>query len=145
SDESTQKVADVQNELINQRKKNALLEKQIGKSKIEQSSKSKGDGLPSRSKKQSGRASSVNVASSIRDSAVFGEMDEDDLPQNMNLDELVTTLEIQKDEIDSLKGTLKNTLKAKEEDLRMYSQMMEETKTVFLQALKQFKENDQGT
>lgn len=42
SDESTQKVADVQNELINQRKKNALLEKQIGKSKIEQSSKSKG-------------------------------------------------------------------------------------------------------
>ncbi|VDI17025.1 Hypothetical predicted protein, partial [Mytilus galloprovincialis] len=102
-------------------------------------------GLPSRSKKQSGRASSVNVASSIRDSAVFGEMDEDDLPQNMNLDELVTTLEIQKDEIDSLKGTLKNTLKAKEEDLRMYSQMMEETKTVFLQALKQFKENDQGT
>lgn len=145
SDESTQKVADVQNELINQRKKNALLEKQIGKSKIEQSSKCKGDGLPSRSKKQPGRASSVNVASSIRDSAVFGEMDEDDLPQNMNLEELVTTLEIQKDEIDSLKGTLKNTLKAKEEDLRMYSQMMEETKTVFLQALKQFKENDQGT
>ncbi|XP_052092263.1 coiled-coil domain-containing protein 13-like [Mytilus californianus] len=145
SDESTQKVADVQNELINQRKKNALLEKQIGKSKIEQSSKCKGDGLPSRSKKRPGRASSVNVASSIRDSAVFGEMDEDDLPQNMNLEELVTTLEIQKDEIDSLKGTLKNTLKAKEEDLRMYSQMMEETKTVFLQALKQFKENDQGT
>jgi hypothetical protein len=43
-------------------------------------------------------------------------------------------LEIQKDEIDSLKATLKNTLKAKEEDLRTYAQMMEETKMVFLQA-----------
>ena len=54
-------------------------------------------------------------------------------------------LEIQKDEIDSLKATLKNTLKAKEEDLRTYAQMMEETKTVFLQALKQFRENEQGS
>lgn len=145
SDESTEKWANVQNELLNQRKKNALLEKQIGKSKIEQS-KNK-DGLPTRSKKHTGRASSVNVTSSItaRDSLVFGDMEEDDLPQNMNLDELVTTLEIQKDEIDSLKATLKNTLKAKEEDLRTYAQMMEETKTVFLQALKQFRENEQGS
>jgi hypothetical protein len=42
SDESTEKWANVQNELLNQRKKNALLEKQIGKSKIEQS-KNKGE------------------------------------------------------------------------------------------------------
>ena len=54
-------------------------------------------------------------------------------------------LEIQKDEIDSLKATLKNTLKAKEEDLRTYAQMMEETKMIFLQALKQFRENEQGS
>lgn len=43
ADESTQKLADLQNELIVQRKKNAMLEKQIGKSKIEQANnKSKG-------------------------------------------------------------------------------------------------------
>jgi hypothetical protein len=40
---------------------------------------------------------------------------------------------------------LKNTLKAKEEDLRTYAQMMEETKMIFLQALKQFRENEQGS
>jgi hypothetical protein len=51
------------------------------------------DGLPTRGKKHTGRASSVNVTSSItaRDSLVFGDMEEDDLPQNMNLEELVTT------------------------------------------------------
>lgn len=50
------------------------------------------------------------------------------------------SLSIQKDENEALKAALQSTLKAKEEDLRMYTEMMEETKKVFLQALRQHKQ-----
>lgn len=50
-------------------------------------------------------------------------------------------LEIQKDENDALKEALNSTLKAKEEDLKFYQEMMEQTKKVFLQGLRQFRQN----
>ncbi|CAG5114967.1 unnamed protein product [Candidula unifasciata] len=54
--------------------------------------------------------------------------------------ELLARSEIQKDEIDSLKAALERTLKAKTEDMKVYSATLEETKKVFLQALRQLKE-----
>ncbi|BFZ06224.1 hypothetical protein BsWGS_09261 [Bradybaena similaris] len=53
--------------------------------------------------------------------------------------ELQTRLDIQRDEIDSLKAALERTLKAKNEDMKVYSTTLEETKRVFLQALRQLK------
>lgn len=50
-------------------------------------------------------------------------------------------LDIQKDENDALKEALNSTLKAKEEDLKFYQDMMEQTKKVFLQGLRQFRQN----
>ena len=58
---------------------------------------------------------------------------------------ILSSLEIQMDENEALKAALQSTLKAKEEDMRMFSEMMEETKHVFLQALRQYKQNAQGT
>ena len=55
------------------------------------------------------------------------------------------SLEIQKDENEALKAALQTTLKAKEEDMRMYSDTIEETKKVFLQALRQYKQTVHGT
>lgn len=49
-------------------------------------------------------------------------------------------LEIQKDENDALKEALNSTLKAKEEDLKYYQDMMEQTKKIFLQGLRQFRQ-----
>ena len=49
-------------------------------------------------------------------------------------------MEIQKDEIEALKAALQRTLQAKEEDLNLYSQTIDETKQVFLQALRQLKQ-----
>ena len=80
------------------------------------------------------------------------------------LEELETSLLIQKDENDALKCALKSTLEAKEEgrksldliffvkriflliiflnlkDLRLYVEMLESTKRVFLDGLKQYKQ-----
>ena len=50
------------------------------------------------------------------------------------------SLEIQRDENEALKMALQRTLRAKEEDLKLYNDIMEETKNVFLQGLKQYKQ-----
>ena len=57
----------------------------------------------------------------------------------------VFSLEIQRDENEALKTALQSTLKAKEEDLKMYSDTIDETKKVFLQALRQYKQTVQIT
>ena len=47
---------------------------------------------------------------------------------------------IQKDENAALKAALQSTLKAKEDDLKFYNQMLAETKTIFLQGLRQYRD-----
>ncbi|GCB83547.1 hypothetical protein scyTo_0024394, partial [Scyliorhinus torazame] len=49
-------------------------------------------------------------------------------------------LAIQLDENEALKTALQSTLKAKEEDLKLYYDTMGQVKQVFLQALRQHKE-----
>jgi len=58
-----------------------------------------------------------------------------------DVDELSTRLAIQTDENDALKEALRSTLKAKEEDLKFYQEMMDQTKKIFLQGLRQFRQN----
>lgn len=58
-----------------------------------------------------------------------------------DLEELSTRLAIQTDENDALKEALNSTLKAKEEDLKYYQEMMDQTKKIFLQGLRQFRQN----
>ena len=50
------------------------------------------------------------------------------------------SLLIQKDENEALKAALQSTLQAKEADLKLYNDMMEETKTIFLQGLRQYRD-----
>lgn len=58
---------------------------------------------------------------------------------------MFSRLEIQQDENESIKMALHSTLKSKEEDLKVYTDMMEETKQIFLQALRQSHQNGQPT
>ncbi|XP_068720551.1 coiled-coil domain-containing protein 13-like [Montipora capricornis] len=58
-----------------------------------------------------------------------------------DLEELSTRLAIQTDENDALKEALNSTLKAKEEDLKYYQEMIDQTKKIFLQGLRQFRQN----
>lgn len=50
------------------------------------------------------------------------------------------SLEIQRDENDALKAALQSTLQSKQEDNKLYHQMMEETKAVFLHSLRLFRQ-----
>jgi hypothetical protein len=58
---------------------------------------------------------------------------------------LCSSIEIQKDEIDALKAALQRTLQAKQDDLELYSRTIDETKQVFLQALRQLKQSKSQT
>ncbi|GFR81438.1 coiled-coil domain-containing protein 13 [Elysia marginata] len=59
---------------------------------------------------------------------------------NVEKEELLTKLEIQTDETAALKAALQRTIKAKDEDMKIYSSTLDQTKQVFLQALRQMKD-----
>jgi len=50
-------------------------------------------------------------------------------------------LDIQRDENEALKIALQTTLAAKEDDIRMYMDMMEEAKKVFIQGIQHVQRN----
>lgn len=131
-DESSNKIQDIQKELLEQRRKNALLEKQVAKANL---GTARSAGGMSARKKSNMTASVTNMPT----------MPEDDDVRNMSVEELVVNLEIQRDENEALKTALQTTLRSKEEDMKIYSDTIEETKKVFLQALRQYKQTVHGT
>ncbi|GFO30348.1 coiled-coil domain-containing protein 13 [Plakobranchus ocellatus] len=75
------------------------------------------------------------------------ESEHEEAADSIEKDELLTKLEIQLDEINALKAALQRTIKAKDEDMKVYSSTLDQTKQVFLQALRQMKDkqlSDQG-
>lgn len=118
-DEYNEKSLDMENKYNEQRRKLAHAEKQLERLKL----------VDSKNVNSAKKQTSANNFQSI---------------DNIKLDELETGLLIQKDENDALKAALKSTLEAKEEDLRLYCEMLESTKTVFLEGLKQYKNLTNG-
>lgn len=55
------------------------------------------------------------------------------------LAELEDALSLQKDENEALKAALESTLQAKEEDLKLYNEMIDQTKLIFIQGLRELK------
>lgn len=58
------------------------------------------------------------------------------VPHQTKISELQTLLSIQTDENQALKESLQSTLQAKNEDAALFHEMMEQTKTVFMDALR---------
>ncbi|KAH9519253.1 Coiled-coil domain-containing protein 13 [Bulinus truncatus] len=120
--EETHKISTLQAELQAQKRLTVDLEKKLGKLVLE--GKKKGNSRGGNSARDL-----INVEDS---------KDGSDL--NLDKSELQTRFEILRDENETLKATLKRTIQAKEEDLKIYSSTLDETKKLFLQALRQMKE-----
>lgn len=114
-EEMNEKSIENENKLNEQRRRCANLEKQNERLKLTESKSNSGSNSNNKPK---------STTSTI---------------DQYKLEELETSLLIQKDENDALKAALKSTLEAKEEDLRLYVEMLESTKRVFLDGLKQVK------
>merc|ERR1712190_318267 len=118
--EETQRLIEAQSEVQNQKRVAVELEKRLGRQSLDGQKK----------------GSSNRVRSTAREGG-DEDIDEDEV---MEKNELLTRLEIQKDENNSLKTALQRTLKAKNEDLKVYGSSLDETKKVFLEAFRQMKD-----
>ncbi|XP_031572730.1 coiled-coil domain-containing protein 13-like [Actinia tenebrosa] len=114
--EESSKCLDVTTKFQEQRRMNAHMEKQLG------------------------RVQSTTKIQNTAKNKVRGSSSQKFTDDSEELEETKTWLEIQKDENDDLKEALNSTLKAKEEDLKYYQDMMEQTKKIFLQGLRQFRQ-----
>ena len=70
-------------------------------------------------------------------------MDEEFGSSESAVEEVRTQLEIQRDENEALKAALQRTLRAKQDDLALYNQMIDDTKTIFLQGIRQYRQSKQ--
>ncbi|PVD35725.1 hypothetical protein C0Q70_02688 [Pomacea canaliculata] len=120
-------LAELQSELQAVRRQNVDLEKQLGRQQLD---------LTMKTGKKKGAGRTV-LTTDGEDS--IGESEPATGPRE--LQEILAMMEIQKDEIEALKAALQRTLQAKEEDLKLYSTTIEETKTVFLEALRHLKQS----
>lgn len=117
-EELNDKSMDNENKLNEQRRRSVNSEKQLEKLKLQENKSAAG-----KQKTQMTQPSNSSISL-----------------DHYKFEELETSLLIQKDENDALKAALKSTLEAKEEDLRLYVEMLESTKRVFLDGLKQYKQ-----
>ncbi|XP_029444185.1 coiled-coil domain-containing protein 13 isoform X1 [Rhinatrema bivittatum] len=132
--EGSEKLLEAEKKLQEERRKSVILEQQLEKNKID-------SGKNLTIQKSSARSRpGQHLTSSRYGSSVSEKKDLSEVPLESQIEEFKTRLSIQLDETESLKAALKSTLKTKEEDLKLYHQMMEQVKMIFLQALRQHKQ-----
>ncbi|XP_072110275.1 coiled-coil domain-containing protein 13 isoform X2 [Mobula birostris] len=135
--ESNDKVLEAEQKLQEQRRWSVTLEQQLGKAKLDVGRKHDVNKLANKNK-----TSLSNTASRLCGSGDLSPGKPSALSLEAQLEELNTRLAIQIDENEALKTGLHSTLKAKEEDLKLYHDMLSQVKQVFLQALRQHKEKN---
>nr|XP_008110444.1 PREDICTED: coiled-coil domain-containing protein 13 [Anolis carolinensis] len=147
-DDSTTKVWEAEKKFQEQQRKCSALEQQVEKLKTELG-KSTGSGKThSKSKAVTGPAvSATQLPSSTQQSWNMGDSKEtpstqlSEVPLESQIEELSTRLAIQMDENEGLKRALQATMKNKEDDFRVYQDTLGQVKEIFLQALKQQKQD----
>nr|XP_014353545.1 PREDICTED: coiled-coil domain-containing protein 13 isoform X2 [Latimeria chalumnae] len=138
-DTANEKSMEVEKRLQEERRRAVVLEQQLEKARLD--SRQIPDSLKVTNRNKSGPApdSSRLSLSDRRDHSPQSRSPR--LPLETQLQELNTRLAIQLDENEALKAALKSALKAKEEDLKLYHEVMGQVKQVFLQALRQYKQS----
>ncbi|XP_067871509.1 coiled-coil domain-containing protein 13 isoform X2 [Heterodontus francisci] len=136
-EDSNDKVLEAEQKLLEQRRWSVTLEQQLGKAKL--------DAGKTHDKPANKNKASLSTSSSRQYQNLCGSGDLSPgrplaIALDIQVEELNTRLAIQLDENEALKTALQSTLKAKEEDLKLYHDVMGQVKQVFLQALRQHKE-----
>ncbi|XP_035286697.1 coiled-coil domain-containing protein 13 isoform X2 [Anguilla anguilla] len=133
--EAKEKGLEAEQKLQGERRRAVLLEQQLEKAKLDA-----GKGGAAGRTSNRGRAGvSISCTGLSVNQADVSPRSPAGPATEAQVNELNTKLAIQLDENEALKAALQSTLKAKEEDLRLYSDMMSQVKHVFLQALRQHK------
>ncbi|XP_072020089.1 coiled-coil domain-containing protein 13-like [Amphiura filiformis] len=133
-DEASSKITDSQAQVQQIKQHNVMLEKQLGRIQMAEG-KSSGKGGR---KQNTGQPHYSNKSDEML-------LKEDLPPTRGNVEELQTRLILQMDENHALKSALESSMQAKKEDLKLYHEMMNQTRHVFLQGLRQYKQTNQNS
>lgn len=135
TEESNMKVLEAEKKLQEERRRCVHVEQQLEKMKMDAAKNGA-------TQKMSARGKAGQSLSNSRLFLNFNETSDlsSNVPLETQLEELSIKLEIKVDENEALKSALKSALKTKEDDLKLYNEMMVQVKQIFLQALRQHKQ-----
>ncbi|XP_043546746.1 coiled-coil domain-containing protein 13 [Chiloscyllium plagiosum] len=136
-EDSNDKILETEQKLLEQRRWSVTLEQQLGKAKLDAG---KTHDKPSSKNKAISSSSTGRQCQSLCGSGDLIPGRPLTTALDIQVEELNTRLAIQVDENEALKTALQSTLKAKEEDLKLYHDTVAQVKQVFLQVLRQHKE-----
>ncbi|KAJ8408200.1 hypothetical protein AAFF_G00264280 [Aldrovandia affinis] len=135
--EAKEKGLEAEQRLLEERRRAALLEQQLERARLD-AGRAGAAGRPG----ARGRAGvSTSCTGLSVNQAELSPRSPVGLAIEAQVSELNTKLAIQLDESEALRSALRTALQAKEDDLRLYGDMMGQVKHVFLQALRQHKQD----
>ncbi|XP_018613048.1 coiled-coil domain-containing protein 13-like isoform X2 [Scleropages formosus] len=126
---ATNKVLEAEQKLQEERRRGVFLEQQLAKARMDQ-----GKELRSKGGAKGRAGASVSSCTSQTDLSPGSHLG---IAMEAQINELSARLDAQQEESEALRATLRNLRQAKENDLRLYSEMIDQVKQVFLQALRQ--------
>ncbi|KAG6929390.1 coiled-coil domain containing 13 [Chelydra serpentina] len=137
--ESSDKVLEAEKKLQEERRRSVILEQHLEKMKMDAGKNTITQKPPPRNKTgQSANSSRHTLTASDRKDLTATQLSE--VPLKSQIEELTTRLVIQLDENEALKTALESTVNMKEEDFKLYQETMGQVKEIFLQALRQQKQ-----
>ncbi|XP_067824260.1 coiled-coil domain-containing protein 13 isoform X2 [Heptranchias perlo] len=140
-EDSNDKILEAEQKLLEQRRRSVILEQQLGKAKLD-AGKTHDAIKPTNKNKASSSTSTSRQCQNLCSSGDLSPGRPLTVALDTQVEELNARLAIQMDENEAVKMALQSTLKAKEEDLKLYHDTMGQVKQVFLQALRQHKEKN---
>uniref|UniRef100_W5MT05 Coiled-coil domain containing 13 n=1 Tax=Lepisosteus oculatus TaxID=7918 RepID=W5MT05_LEPOC len=139
-EEAKEKCLEAEQKLQVERRRAVILEQQLEKAKMDSSKGASSHKATNRNRKTGTSASCTGLTVNQLDTQDTFQGTLCGVTLEAQVNELNTKLAIQLDENEALKIALKSTLQGKEEDLRLYDEMMGQVKQVFLQALRKHKQ-----
>ncbi|KAM7174451.1 coiled-coil domain-containing protein 13 isoform 2-T2 [Macrochelys suwanniensis] len=137
--ESSDKVLEAEKKLQEERRRSVILEQHLEKMKMDAGKNTiTQKPLPRNKTGQSANSSRHTLTASDRKDLTATQLSE--VPLKSQIEELTTRLVIQLDENEALKTALESTVNMKEEDFKLYQETMGQVKEIFLQALRQQKQ-----
>ncbi|XP_053872639.1 coiled-coil domain-containing protein 13 isoform X2 [Malaclemys terrapin pileata] len=137
--ESSDKVLEAEKKLQEERRRSVILEQHLEKMKMDAGKNTNSQKPVPRNKTgQSANSSRHTLTASDRKDLTAAQLSE--VPLKSQIEELTTRLTIQLDENEALKTALESTVNMKEEDFKLYQETMGQVKEIFLQALRQQKQ-----
>ncbi|XP_052664163.1 coiled-coil domain-containing protein 13 isoform X4 [Harpia harpyja] len=138
-EEGSNKVLEAEKRLQEERRRCVILEQQLEKLQMDPGRSTSAQKPPLRSKTgQSASHSRLTLNVSNRKELSAAQLSK--LPLESQIEELSTRLVIQLDENEALKAALETTVRKKEEDFKLYQDTMDQVKDIFLQAIRQQKQ-----